>query len=70
VGAGGYLAESGRGLRLDVTGRIRLEYRSGLLATCLSAIVKVAESEKVEEIRQSVEGGTSGESTHPNLGFW
>ena len=50
-GSRGYLAGSGRDLGLGVPGRIRLEYRSGLLAACLSAIVKGTESEKVKKIR-------------------
>ena len=69
-GSRGYLAGSGRDLRLGVPGRVRLEYRSGLLAARLSTIVKGTETGRVEEIRQSMDVGAISEFTYPNLGFW
>jgi len=66
----GYLAKSGRDLRLGVRGRVRLIYRSGLLAACLSAIVKITRTGKVGEARQGLDTGASGGCTYPNFGFW
>jgi hypothetical protein len=65
-----YLAGTGSTLRLGIRDRVGLVRRSGLLATCLSAIVVVAETDKAEGIRQLSDAGTSGERTYPNFGFW
>jgi len=68
-GKRGYLAESGRNLGLGVPGCVRLKYCCGLLAACLPAIFKVTESEKVENIRQSVDVGASGRVRVPKPGL-
>jgi len=71
-GERGYLAEGGHDLRLGIRGRVRLIQRSSLLAACLSAVVVVAGTDKVQEIHQSLatDEGTSGKRTYLNFCFW
>ena len=65
-----YFTESRPDLRLGMCNRVSLIHRKGLLAACLSTIVVVAKTDKIGEIRQSSDAGTSGERTYPNFGFW